>query len=91
LIISNLTKDDMLAIEPAGDDSGDEELRAVAVGTIVSCDWNEGSCVGGCLRVGTSVGHGEKSGLGVLAGEVLVSELLTVDGLATSALDNHEL
>jgi hypothetical protein len=27
----------------------------------------------------------------VLAGEVLVSELLTVDGLATGALDNYEL
>jgi hypothetical protein len=47
--------------------------------------------LGSCLRVGTSVGHGEKSRLGVLAGEVLVSELLTVDGLATSSLDNYEL
>jgi hypothetical protein len=91
LVISNLTKDDMLAIEPAGDNSGNEELRAVAVGTIVSCDWNEGPCVGVCLRVGTSVGHREKSRLGVLAGEVLVGELLTVDGLATSALNNYEL
>lgn len=44
-----------------------------------------------CLRVGTSVGHGEKSGFGVLLDEVLISELLAVDGLATSALDNHEL
>ena len=38
------------------------------------------------LRVGTGIGHGEKSWLGVLAGEVLIGELLTVDGLATSAL-----
>ena len=51
----------------------------------------KGRAWGSCLRVGTSVGHGEKSRLGVLAGEVLVSELLTVDGLATSALDNYEL
>jgi hypothetical protein len=50
-----------------------------------------GRAWGSCLRVGTSVGHGEKSRLGVLAGEVLVSELLTVDGLATGALDNYEL
>lgn len=45
----------------------------------------------GCLRVGTSVGHGEKSRLGVLSGEVLIGELLTVDGLATSALFDCEL
>ncbi len=31
LLIGNLTEDDMLAIEPAGDDGGDEELGAVAV------------------------------------------------------------
>lgn len=30
LLISNLAEDDVLAIEPAGDDGGDEELRAVA-------------------------------------------------------------
>ena len=29
--ISNLTEDDVLAIEPAGDDGSDEELRAIAV------------------------------------------------------------
>ena len=46
----------------------------------------KGRALGSCLRVGTSVGHGEKSRFGVLTGEVLVSELLTVDGLATSAL-----
>jgi hypothetical protein len=38
------------------------------------------------LRVRTSVGHGEKTLLGVLSLEVLIGELLTVDGLATSAL-----
>ena len=39
-----------------------------------------------CLRVWAGVGHGQKSGLGVLLDEVLVGELLTVDGLATGAL-----
>ena len=39
-----------------------------------------------CLRVWSGVGHGEKSWLGVLSGEVLIGELLTVDRLATSAL-----
>lgn len=38
------------------------------------------------LRVGTSVGHGEKTGAVVLVDEVLIGELLAVDGLATSAL-----
>ena len=31
LLISDLTEDDVLAIEPAGDNGGDEELGAVAV------------------------------------------------------------
>jgi len=61
----------VLAIKPAGDDSGDEEL--------------------GAIGVGAGVGHGEKSWLGVLAGEVLVGELLTVDGLATSAVATGEV
>jgi hypothetical protein len=43
------------------------------------------------LRVGTGIRHGEKSWLGVLAGEVLIGELLTVDGLATSALCHCKL
>jgi len=36
LLISHLAEDDMLAIEPAGDNSSDEELRAIAVEGIVS-------------------------------------------------------
>lgn len=31
LIVGNLTKDDVLAIKPRGYNSGDEELRAIAV------------------------------------------------------------
>jgi hypothetical protein len=33
LLVSNLAEDDVLAIEPAGYHSGNEELRAVAIGT----------------------------------------------------------
>lgn len=71
LLVSDLTEDDVLAIKPAGDDSGNEELGAVGI-------WS-------------GVGHGEKSWLGVLSGEVLISELLTVDGLATSAIATGEV
>jgi len=38
------------------------------------------------LRVGAGVGHGEKTRAGVLDLEVLIGELLAVDGLATRAL-----
>lgn len=38
------------------------------------------------VRVGASVGHGEKERLVVGELEVLVGELLAVDGLSTSAL-----
>lgn len=38
------------------------------------------------VRVFTSVGHGEQTRLGVLQLEVLIGELLSVDGLATSSL-----
>jgi hypothetical protein len=57
------------AVEPGGDDGGDEELGAVGVGA--------------------GVGHAEKEGLGVLELEVLVRELLAVDGLAAGALLIH--
>jgi hypothetical protein len=89
LLVRNLAEDDVLAIEPAGDNSGDEELGAVAIW--MSCQLCFGVGVRACLRVGAGIGHGEKSWLGVLAGEVLVGELLTVDGLATSALCNYKI
>jgi hypothetical protein len=66
LLIGNLTEDDVLAIEPRGDNGGDEELGAVGVGT--------------------SVGHGEETGLVVLVDEVLIGELLTVDGATTGTV-----
>lgn len=40
----------------------------------------------GSIGVGASVGHGQDSRAGVLEDEVLVSKLLTVDGLSTSAI-----
>lgn len=40
----------------------------------------------GNLRVGAGVGHGKDTRALVATLEVLISELLTVDGLATSAL-----
>lgn len=71
LLISDLTEDDVLAIQPLGDNGGDEELGAVGV-------WS-------------GVGHGQKSWLGVLLLEVLIGELLTVDGLSTSAVTTGEI
>lgn len=41
---------------------------------------------GDYLRAGAGVGHGEDAGAGVLQVEVLVLELLAVDGLSTGAL-----
>lgn len=38
------------------------------------------------VGVGTSVSHRQNTGAGVLQGEVLVLELVAVDGLATSAI-----
>lgn len=38
------------------------------------------------LRVRTSVGHGQKTWSGMLSLEVLIWELIAVDGLASSAL-----
>ncbi len=56
----------MLAVQPGGLGSADEELRAVGVGT--------------------SVGHGEDTFASVLQVEVLVFELVAIDGLSTSAV-----
>ena len=45
----------------------------------------------GAVGVGTSVRHGEEVGLGVLESEVLVSELVAVDGLATGSVAGGEV
>lgn len=66
LALGDLTEDNVLAVEPRGDNGGDEELRAVGVGAGVS--------------------HGEEEGAVVTELEVLVGELVAVDGLAASAV-----
>lgn len=94
LVVRDLAEDDVLAIEPRGYDGGDEELRAIAVPLSAwvqdemapSMHKHKSRARGRDLRVGTGVGHGEQEGAVVLALEVLVAELLAVDGLATSAL-----
>lgn len=86
--VSDLAEDDVTAVEPRGDDGGDEELRAVAVLSRQYLRQENAMPQGRSrnLRVGAGVGHGEEEGLVVGELEVLVGELLTVDGLATSAL-----
>ena len=45
----------------------------------------------GAVGVGAGIGHGEDSGASVLQGEVLISELLAVDGLATGTVAASEV
>ena len=71
LALNDLAEDDVLAVEPRGDDGGDEEL--------------------GSVGVGSGVGHRQEEGLVVLELEVLVGELVAVDGLSTSAVVVGEL
>jgi len=71
LSIGDLAKDDVLAVQPGGDNGGDEELRTVGIGT--------------------GIGHGEHTRLGMGLLEVLVCELLTVDRLATRAISTSEV
>jgi hypothetical protein len=78
LVISDLAKDDVAAIEPGGDDGGDEELRAVGVGT----------SVGHGEETGASVLQGE-----VLIGELLAVDGLATSAVATGEVTTleHEL
>jgi hypothetical protein len=87
--LDDFTEDDVLAIEPACHDLHASESHAPCKTKIL-----EGNRGGGRgkyggdeelrpVGVGPGVGHGEKSGLGVLLGEVLIREFLAVDGLAT--------
>lgn len=89
ITVRNLAEDDVLAVEPGGDDGGDEELGAIAAeGVSVECE-GRGECEGEgeeSLRVRASVGHGQEEGLVVAELEILVGELLAVDGLAAGAL-----
>jgi hypothetical protein len=71
LTLGDLTEDDVLAVQPRGNNGGDEEL--------------------GSVGVGSSVGHGEQEGLVVPQLEVLVGELVSVDGLSTGTVVVGEL
>jgi len=75
LFVGNLTEDDVTAVKPGRNDGGDEELGAV--------------------RVRARVSHGEKERPVVLPGirsvQVLVLELVAIDGLATSAILTSEI
>lgn len=74
----------MSGVQPRRDDSGNEELGAVARMERLA---ENGKLLGEkILRVRASIGHGQQTGLVVLQLEVLVGELLSVDRLATSAL-----
>jgi hypothetical protein len=80
--LDNLAEDDVLAVQPGGLDGADEELRAVAMELLerhIRLDKVN-------VRSGAGVGHGEDTGASVLQVEVLVLELLAVDGLTTGAL-----
>jgi hypothetical protein len=87
--IDDTSKDDVLSVEPAGLLSADEELRSV--GCIVIRILYERWAVEDELTVGSGVGHGQSTGSLVLSLEVLVGELLSVDGLATSSISLGEV
>jgi len=71
LLVGDLAKDNVLAIQPRSNDGGDEEL--------------------GTVGVGTGIGHGQETGSGVSFLEVLIGELLAIDGLATGAIASSEV
>jgi hypothetical protein len=64
-------------------DLAEDNVLAVQPGCNDSCDEELGA-----VRVWACVGHGEESWLGVLDLEVLVLELLAVNGLSTGALQS---
>ena len=81
LVISDLAEDDVLAIEPAGDDGGDEELRAVGVwaGVLYDCVSVLYSLLTSRSLLVVTYSHAQKTWAGVLELEVLVLELLAID------------
>lgn len=59
LLVGNLSKDDVLAIQPAGDDGGDKELGAVARGLLVTArrvKWRRIYVLGPALAMDRSPG-----------------------------------
>ena len=84
LLVGDLAEDDVATVEPRGDDGGDEELGAVAAERVRTRP--EAGRIRLHSRVGASVSHGQQTGAVVGQLEVLIAELLAVDGLATGAL-----
>jgi hypothetical protein len=87
-LVSDLAEDDVLAIEPRSHNSGDKELGAVALQSLAAIPKDRKNK---SLRVRSSVGHGQEERPVVPVLEVLVAELLTVDGLATRAVATGEV
>ncbi len=75
----------MAAVQPRSNDGGNEKLGAVAAQS-VSCAPRFKNERGESLRVGAGVGHGQQTRLVMLQLEVLIGELVAVDGLAAGAL-----
>jgi len=67
----DFAENDVLAVQPRGDDRADEEL--------------------GTVRVWASIGHGKDARLSVLEGEVLIGELLAINGFSTSSVATREI
>jgi hypothetical protein len=85
--VDNLAEDDVLAVQPRGLLSADEELGAVAR----HCQLLRTAMGLVSLRVGAGVSHGEDTGASVLQSEVLVPELLAVDGLTAGTVASSEV
>jgi hypothetical protein len=81
--LKDLAEDDVAAIEPAGDDGGNEELAPIGVLILTISSW---VVVAWRIPYLSAVGHAEKTLAGVLQLEVLIWELCAVDGLAASTV-----
>jgi hypothetical protein len=83
--LKDFSENDVAAVQPAGDDGGDKELRSVRIFSLkedvmlekVKCQ------MFGCAY---RVGHAEKTLAGVLELEVLIGKLGAIDGLATGTV-----
>jgi hypothetical protein len=84
--LEDLSENDVAAVEPAGDDGGNEELAAVGVLMVHvrQCMSHIGFIHGDSYL--SAVGHAEETLAGVLELEVLVGELGAVDALSACAI-----
>ena len=68
-----------------------DDVTEDAVSSVQVRSFDEAEEELGAVRVGASVGHGENTSSSVLVDEVLVSEVGSVDRLATSAVSSGEV